>query len=193
MTVVPHSPLHEAADALRAGLPVVVPTDTVVGLGVAVGYAADARVLARIKGRDEAKPVAWLIGSAEDLDIYGEDVPGYAHDLAQEGWPGALTLIVKASSVVPQAYRSQAGTIGLRVPDSRTIKELIAKVGSPLAVTSANRAGEAAPCTLDGVTPEFAEQAHRAGAVFLFASGEGSGSASTVIDCTHPEPKTLRS
>ena len=193
MTVVPHSPLHEAADALRAGLPVVVPTDTVVGLGGGVGYAADARVLARIKGRDEAKPVAWLIGSAEDLDIYGEDVPGYAHDLAQEGWPGALTLIVKASSVVPQAYRSQAGTIGLRVPDSRTIKELIAKVGSPLAVTSANRAGEAAPCTLDGVTPEFAEQAHRAGAVFLFASGEGSGSASTVIDCTHPEPKTLRS
>ena len=55
MTVVPYSPLREAVDALRAGLPVVVPTDTVVGLGVAVGYAADARVLARIKGRDEAK------------------------------------------------------------------------------------------------------------------------------------------
>lgn len=185
--------ISDAVTALQAGRAAVFPTDTVVGLGVSVHHAEDAKALAAIKGRDEGKPIAWLIGSAEDLDVYGKDVPAYAHGLARDGWPGALTLIVAASSAVPEAYRSAAGTIGLRVPDSRTVKELIAKAGSPLAVTSANRAGEVAPCTLDELSPAFAEQARRAGTAFLFAREEGRGSASTVIDCTGQKPKTLRS
>ena len=110
--------LGEAACALAAGEAVVFPTDTVFGLGVSVKAAAGPRLLYDLKHRDAGKPVAWLVEGPETLDVYGRDVPAYARRLAETFWPGALTLVVRASAAVPAAFRSPAGTIGLRMPDS---------------------------------------------------------------------------
>lgn len=79
------------------------------------------RLLYDLKHRDAGKPVAWLVEGPETLDVYGRDVPAYARRLAETFWPGALTLVVRASAAVPAAFRSPAGTIGLRMPTARRL------------------------------------------------------------------------
>lgn len=149
--------MEGAARALRAGRPAAFPTDTVYGVGVAVEYAAGPQELFRLKRRDEGKPVAWLVGSPDDLLTYGDDVPDYVLRLARAFWPGGLTLVVRASERVPAAFQSAEGTIGLRMPASALALDLIRKVGCPLAATSANFSGEPAPGAFDELDPAFAQ------------------------------------
>lgn len=149
--------MEGAIRALRAGRPVAFPTDTVYGVGVAVEYAAGPQELFRLKRRDEDKPVAWLVGSPDDLLTYGDDVPDYVLRLARAFWPGGLTLVVRASERVPAAFQSAEGTIGLRMPASALALNLIRKAGCPLATTSANFSGEPAPGAFDELDPAFAQ------------------------------------
>ena len=125
--------------------PVIFPTETVYGLGVSVEAAASPEALYDLKERDRGKPVSWLVGGVDDLDRYGAHVPDLARRLARAYWPGPLTLIVEAGDAVPAAFRSAAGSIGLRMPDNDTALELIEAVGCPLATTSANISGLQAP------------------------------------------------
>ena len=131
---------REAVAALKRGEAVIFPTETVYGLGVSVEAAASPEALYDLKERDRGKPVSWLVGGADDLDRYGAHVPDLARRLARAYWPGPLTLIVEASDAVPAAFRSAAGSIGLRMPDNDTALELIEAVGCPLATTSSTPA-----------------------------------------------------
>lgn len=151
--------VEEAAAALSRGEAVVFPTDTVLGLGVSVDAAASPHLLFDIKQRDEGKPVAWLLGEAEDLRRYGADVPELAFKLAERFWPGPLTLVVRASEAVPPAFRGADGSIGLRMPDHPLALGLAKKLGCPLAVTSANIAGEPAPACVEELDFRIAEKA----------------------------------
>lgn len=183
--------LRDAAGALKRGKAVVFPTDTVYGLGVSVEAAAGPDVLYQVKERDRGKPIAWLVGAPADLDRYGTDVPELARALAARYWPGPLTLIVCASDAVPEAFRSQAGTIGLRMPDNATALALIGDVGCPLATTSANLSGHASPCSFAAIDPVLAA---RVSIVLPDAAGDDdkSGIASTVLDCTAASPRIVR-
>ncbi len=139
----------------------------------------------------------------EALCRYGCDVPVIARLAAAAFWPGPLTLIVRASDAVPPAFRSAAGTIGLRMPDDARALALIRAAGAPLATTSANPSGTPAPRTFSEVDSALAA---RAAAVvwegggedaFGIARGAGaesapSGCASTVLDCTTAPPRILR-
>ena len=182
------STVEQAADALRAGRPAIFPTDTVLGLGVSVRHAQTPAVLYDLKHRDGGKPVAWLVGSPDDILVYGKDVPAYAAAAARAFWPGALTLIVKASDQVPLAFRSEAGTIGLRMPDSACALELLGLVGCPIATTSANMSG--APSA--GAIVDLDEDLARRVGVVLVGKAEPSGVASTVVDCTGASPAVVR-
>ncbi len=190
--VVESAQVKAAARVLREGCPVAFPTDTVFGVGVSTKAQPDATALAHIKGRDEGKPVAWLVASPDALDVYGKDVPEYARKLAEDRWPGALTLVVRASDAVPEGFQSSAGTIGLRMPASAFARRLICEVGAPLAVTSANMAGDAAPSSAEELSPAFRERAAEAGALIVQSAQRGFGTASEVIDCTGATPKVLR-
>lgn len=210
--------LEEATRALAVGNAVVFPTDTVFGLGVSVSAAPGPQLLYDLKHRDAGKPVAWLVEGPEALDVYGRDVPAYARRLADAFWPGALTLVVRASDAVSRAFQSAAGTIGLRMPANEAALELIHAVGCPLAVTSANLSG--APDTARAEDLDRALVARTAG-LYLpdgvaaagtasgcveaapsvsarFAAGDrlvpppASGTASTVLDCTGEAPRVLR-
>ncbi|MFR1322152.1 MAG: FAD-dependent protein [Adlercreutzia equolifaciens] len=210
--------LEEATRALAVGNAVIFPTDTVFGLGVSVSAAPGPQLLYDLKHRDAGKPVAWLVEGPEALDVYGRDVPAYARRLADAFWPGALTLVVRASDAVSRAFQSAAGTIGLRMPANEAALELIHAVGCPLAVTSANLSG--APDTARAEDLDRALVARTAGlylpdgvaaagiasgcaeatpsASARFAAGDrlvpppASGTASTVLDCTGEAPRVLR-
>lgn len=177
--------ISQAVRALRRGEPIVFPTDTLYGLGVSIEHASDPDVLYRIKRRDERKPIAWLIADVDDLTRYGRAVPDFARALARTFWPGSLTLIVRASDEVPAAFRSQAGTIGLRMPDNPTALSLIRELGCPVATTSANVSGRKNALSFDALDEEVLSQV----ACALNDDERKSGVASTVVDCAsgdHP-------
>lgn len=177
----------QAIAALKEGQVIIFPTDTVYGIGVAVEHASSPRQIYDFKRRDEGKPIAWLVGGMHDLARYGKDVPDDAFKLANRYWPGALTLIVKASDAVPGVFRAQDGTIALRMPKSRMALELIGEVG-PIATSSANLSGDASSGGLDGIPEELLEKA----AAVVRDDGAGSGVASTVVDCSKGELFVLR-
>ena len=141
----------EAVAALKRGEAVIFPTETVYGLGVSVEAAASPEALYDLKERDRGKPVSWLVGGVDDLDRYGAHVPDLARRLARAYWPGPLTLIVEAGDAVPAAFRSAAGSIGLRMPDNATALALVRAAGCHLATTSANLSGRAAAGALDAL------------------------------------------
>lgn len=181
---------HEAIAALRRGEAVIFPTETVYGLGVSVEAAASPDVLYDLKERDRGKPISWLVGGVDDLDRYGAHVPDLARRLARAYWPGPLTLVVEAGGAVPAAFRSAAGSIGLRMPDNEAALELIEAVGCPLATTSANISGLQAPGAFDALDPDLAARV----SVVVPDDGDDdkSGVASTVLDCTVDPPRLLR-
>lgn len=183
-----------AVSALRSGKPVVFPTDTVCGLGVSMLHHASIERLYEIKGRSRNKPFQWLVKDASALEYYGADLQPYVRALADAFWPGALTLIVKASDSVSRSCASDTGTIGLRMPDDEVALGLIRELGCPIISTSANRSGEAASSTIEELDSDWLEAADVL-VVHGFSSLKGSSSkgiASTVVDCTKAQPEILR-
>jgi len=180
--------IEQIAAGLLAGEPALFPTDTVYGLGLAVGFAASPEILYDLKERDHGKPIAWLVGGEDALARYGEAVPAWVFALARAFWPGALTLVVKAGAAVPEAFRSPAGTIALRMPDNANALALIERVGVPLATTSANISGQAPPKSFDEIDTRLLAKVPLA----LRDYSAKSGLASTVVDCCGESPILIR-
>lgn len=185
--------LEEAVVLLRQGRSVVFPTDTVYGLGLSPVYAASPELLFRLKQRDESKPVAWLVDGPEALGEWGASVPDWARRLAEAHWPGALTLVVRASDRVPASFASAQGTIGLRMPASATTLALLEALEAPLATTSANISGGPAVSRAADLDLRLLAEVP----LLLPLDGEGGEGApdavaSTVVDCTGDGPVVLR-
>jgi tRNA threonylcarbamoyl adenosine modification protein (Sua5/YciO/YrdC/YwlC family) len=173
-----------ARRAVESGECIVLPTDTVYGIG-ADAYDADAvqRLLdAKGRGRDMPPPV--LIADPTGLKALTSDVPDEAHTLVQALWPGALTIICKAHPSLRMDLGETRGTVALRVPDHPLTRELLRQTG-PMAVSSANKTGHPAALTCD----EAVDQLGDAVAVYLDGGpvGGGSGKPSTIIDFTIKE------
>ena len=136
--------LDELASELRSGRVAIIPTDTVYGLAAVLDQPSGIEAIYALKGRPGQMPLPVL---AADLDavlsLLGQ-LPPAAVVLARHFWPGALTLVVPAPAALAAAAGSQDGTVGVRVPALGVARRLLARSG-PLAVTSANRHGEA-PC-----------------------------------------------
>ncbi len=160
-----HDNLGPAADCLTAGGLALVPTETVYGVGVAISaFAANLETpgpdtgygrIFTLKQRELTQTVPWLVDGPADLERYGKDVPHSICALAEKLWPGALTLVVPAADDVPSFMRAADGTVALRASASPVVQELIARCGSPLAVTSANTHGKPAPISFDEVEPRI--------------------------------------
>lgn len=174
--------MTDAVAALRAGLPVVLPTDTVYGLCGDPEQPVVAREIARLKGRDEAQPLALIAASAECLL---ERLPELD---ARMLLPGAYTLIVpNPERRYPWLTGERPETIGVRIPElPPATAELLSQVGVVVA-TSANAHGGSDPRSLDDVPEEI-----RRACGALVDAGELPGTPSTVLDLTGLEPKVLR-
>ena len=176
-----------AAEALRSGGVVLLPTDTVYGIAVVASTPGATGRLFALKERSEGQPVAVLVADrAQALAL--ADAPGDAAlRLMERLWPGPLTLVVRRS---PTASSLELGgdpaTVGLRCPDHDLVRALATEVG-PLATTSANRHRQPTPRTAAEAAASLV------GPVDLVVDGGRLGSvASTVVDLTGSEPKVLR-
>jgi L-threonylcarbamoyladenylate synthase len=168
-------PPHEAVAALKAGRVALVPTETVVGLVAAESGLPRIR---EIKGRDANKPIALLCASAREAFELTANVPPLAEHLAELYWPGPLTLVLDLPS---------GGTIGVRVPAGKAVRELLEAYGGPLYATSANVSGEPASAAPEDVDPQVVEAVD-----LVVEGGPGSGEASAVVDLSGGQLQLLR-
>ncbi len=147
--------LSAAAEILRHGGLVAVPTETVYGLAAnGMDPAAVARIY-QVKGRPEAKPLSLMVRDASAMARCCVDVPQAAYALADRFWPGPLTIVLRAGDAVPELVRAGGETVGLRCPDHPVTLELLRLAGTPLAAPSANPSGEPSPGTADEVLRYF--------------------------------------
>ncbi|GGK59868.1 L-threonylcarbamoyladenylate synthase [Ornithinimicrobium pekingense] len=179
--------LERAATAVREGRVVVLPTDTVYGVGAdAFDVVAVAMVLAaKHRGRDMPPPV--LVPNPRTVDGLAVDVPMYAKILMRQFWPGPLTVVVRAQPSLHWDLGETNGTVALRMPDDEVALALLSEVG-PMAVTSANVTGQPAATT----GQEALDQLGGAVSVYLEDGPRTGGLPSTIVDCTGQEPVVLR-
>lgn len=179
--------LDEAVDAIRAGRPVVLPTDTVYGLCTTAYREAPAEGIVRLKGRPAEQPLAL---ATPDVDLLLECVPelrGRMGVIARTLLPGPYTLVLRNPA---RRFRwlapGRPDTIGVRVPELAGDARAALQRAGAVVLTSANRHGGAEARTVDEVPEEI-----RAAAVVL-DGGELPGVPSTVIDFSGEEPQVLR-
>lgn len=179
--------IEAAAAAVRKGEVVVLPTDTVYGIGCDAfdGDAVAAVLAAKGRGRDMPPPV--LIPTARTALGLAMEIPDYAHTLMERFWPGPLTLVLKAHTSLSWDLGDTNGTVALRVPDNEVALAILGEIG-PMAVTSANTTGRPAARTVAEAQAMLGE----AVAVYLDGGPAADGDASTILDCTGAAPVTLR-
>lgn len=178
--------IRQAAEALRAGKLVVLPTDTVYGVAAQLDETAiDHIFAAKKRPPDRAVPV--LLADLEGIDLVACEFPEAARRLADAFWPGPLTLALPRRPDLPPNL-TQLPTVGVRVPDLAAARALIAEAGGALAVTSANRSDQPPACTVQSAIRYLAE----AVAVYLDGGPCAGGVPSTVVTFEGDELRVVR-
>jgi tRNA threonylcarbamoyl adenosine modification protein (Sua5/YciO/YrdC/YwlC family) len=179
--------IADAAAAIRRGELVVLPTDTVYGIGADAFSPNAVRRLLDAKGRGRDVPVPVLVGSWRTVNGLAEDLSDTAKDLIAAFWPGALTLVLRQGAGLTWDLGDARGTVAVRMPLHPVAIELLAETG-PLAVSSANRHGVEAAMTMN----EAQSQLGASVAVYLDGGPSADRTPSTIVDLTGPEPLVLR-
>jgi L-threonylcarbamoyladenylate synthase len=176
-----------AVEAVKSGELVVLPTDTVYGIGADAFTPHAVTALLNAKGRGRNVPPPVLVGSRHTLDGLVYSLPKTARDLADAFWPGALTIIVEHSPSLQWDIGDTGGTVGVRMPLHPVALEVLREVG-PMAVTTANKVGGPAPLTAEAAR----EQLEYSVRVYLEAGEAVDPAPSTIVDVTGDVPRVLR-
>ena len=181
------SDLARAGSYVRDGRILVVPTDTVYGIGCAADNPEAVAAVLAAKGRGRQMPPPVLVASADAIDSLCVDVPDAARTLARAFWPGGLTLILRARPDLGWDLGETGGTIGVRMPNQDALLRLLRDFG-PMAVTSANLTGQPPATSVEAAIGYFGA---RVGAYLDGGPTQGS-TASSIVDFAHDAPRALR-
>lgn len=180
--------ISAALTTIQAGGLVVLPTDTVYGLGAdAFSPQAVAGLLAA-KGRGRNMPPPVLVGSVRAASALAESLGAFGQDLIDEFWPGPLTLIFRASPTLRWDLGDTNGTVAIRMPLHPVALELLRRTG-PLAVSSANKTGSPATTTAAEAESQLGDSV----SVYLDGGPCTDNVPSTIVDLTGSVPRVLRS
>ncbi|MEV0645561.1 L-threonylcarbamoyladenylate synthase [Phytomonospora sp. NPDC050363] len=179
--------IEAAISAVRSGDLVVMPTDTVYGIGADAfkSWSVEALLRAKGRGRDMAPPV--LVGSRRTLDGLVLSLPSTARDLVAAFWPGALTVVVEHAPTLDWDLGDTDGTVAVRMPLHPVALEVLSETG-PMAVSSANKSGQPPAST----ATDAREQLGYGVSVYLEAGPSADIVPSTIVDCTGDVPILLR-
>ena len=177
-----------AAEIIKKGGLVAIPTETVYGLGA---NGLDEQAVAKIfeaKGRPQDNPLILHVDSPERIVDYAHHSPQAAFDLAERFWPGPLTIILPAKEFIPKRTTGGLSTVGLRCPDCAVTREIIRLAGVPVAAPSANISGKPSTTTAQHVLHDHD------GKIELIVDGGPCrvGVESTIVDLTERRPRLLR-
>lgn len=176
-----------ATAAVRAGRLVVLPTDTLYGIGCDAFDADAVASLLQAKGRGPDMPVPVLVGSWHTIDGLVYAVPQRTRDLIEAFWPGGLSLIVHHAPSLSWNLGTTRGTVMLRMPLHPVAIEVLRAIG-PMAVSSANISGQPPSTTVGQAREQLGESV----AVYLDGGPSALATASTILDLTGDAPRIRR-
>ena len=177
-----------AAEMIRSGELVAIPTETVYGLGA---NGLDENAVAKIfiaKGRPQDNPLILHISGPEQMELFCHHIPQKAYDLAEKFWPGPLTIVLPARDIVPKRTTGGLSTVAVRCPDNAVTREIIRLSGVPIAAPSANISGKPSTTTAEHVLHDHD------GKIAAVVDGGACrvGVESTIVDLTEERPRLLR-
>ncbi|HWD37574.1 MAG TPA: L-threonylcarbamoyladenylate synthase [Fimbriimonas sp.] len=180
--------ISEAAEALRSGKLVGMPTETVYGIAASALDESAVRRTFEIKGRPADNPLIIHVPSLfAALDV-AEGMPDFAHELASRFWPGPLTLVLPKRSHVSDLVTGGLPTVAVRVPKNVVAQQLLEAAGVPVSAPSANRFMGISPTSAEDIDLAIAEELE----LILNGGPTEFGIESTVVDCTMSTPRILR-
>jgi len=179
--------LDTASQAARSGQLVVLPTDTVYGIGCDAFSSTAVAALLTAKGRGRDMPVPVLVGSARTVAGLTESLSDTAHALIEAFWPGPLTIVVRHAPSLAWDLGDAGGTVAIRMPLHPLAIELLNRVG-PMAVSSANLSGEPPPTTVAQAQAQLGESVP----VYLDGGPCAAAVPSTIVDLSTDTPRMLR-
>jgi L-threonylcarbamoyladenylate synthase len=177
-----------AAEIIKNGGLVAIPTETVYGLGA---NGLDEQAVAKIfeaKGRPQDNPLILHISGPEQIELFCHHIPQKAYDLAEAFWPGPLTIVLPAKECVPKRTTGGLSTVAVRCPDHAAAREIIRLAGVPIAAPSANISGKPSTTTAQHVLHDHD------GKIDMIVDGGPCrvGVESTIVDLTEELPRLLR-
>lgn len=169
--------IKQAAEYIRAGELLAFPTETVYGLGADAMQAAAVEKVFLAKGRPADHPLLIHISRIEQVEMLAADIPDIARQLMERFWPGPLSIILPAGSLVPEIVRGGKIGVGFRMP-SHPVSIALINAAGPIAAPSANRYGRPSPTSADHVRQDLDGRI----AAVLDAGETGTGLESTIVD-----------
>jgi L-threonylcarbamoyladenylate synthase len=177
--------IRYAADQVRAGEVLGMPTDTFYGLAADPFNLRAVERVYEIKSRSRHKPLSLLIADVDQAEELARPLPEEFYRLARKYWPGPLTIIVKAASRLPLKVTANTGNVALRVPNARIPLAVVQAASIPITATSANLSGESECTTAEAVRDQLQ------GRISIIVDGGTSPRevASTIVDLTDEDAR----
>lgn len=180
--------IPRAAEILKNGGLVAIPTETVYGLGASALNEAALKKIFEVKGRPADNPLIIHVSSSDELEKWCRNIPAAAYRLAEVFWPGPLTLLLEKKPVIPSLVTAGLSTVAVRCPRHPLTLELIKQSGVPIAAPSANISGKPSPTTAGHVMSDIGGKIE----AVLDGGPCSVGLESTIVDMTVKPPSILR-
>ena len=190
----PADPQHirGAAARLRAGGLVAMPTETVYGIGADASNEAAVRRIFEVKGRPADHPLIVHLHDRSQLEDWAIVDHDYVLPLLDAEWPGPLTVVLRRAPQALDVVTGGQDTVAIRVPNHPVALDLLAEFGGGVAQPSANRFGRPSPTSAAHVIEELGPHLDPDRDLVLDGGDTQVGLESTIVDCTGPQPRTLR-
>lgn len=180
--------LQRAVTLLQQGQVIALPTDTIYGIGAPAFNKEAVAQIYRLKQRPVHKAIPVFVPTIDSLSRVCQNIPAAVYPLLRRYWPGGLTVVLPASTALPGIVTHHEPTVAVRIPDHPVVKSLLALMGQPLAVTSANLSTQPTPTTAEGIKAQLGPDLP----LVLDDGPAAGGIASTIVDFTQVPPRILR-
>jgi tRNA threonylcarbamoyl adenosine modification protein (Sua5/YciO/YrdC/YwlC family) len=182
--------IRQVADILENGGIIIYPTDTVYAMGCDISATRSIEKIARFKGLNPKNPdLSLIFHDMSQLSEYTIIRDNTVFKLLKRNLPGPFTFIVQANNQIPKLFKNKKKTVGIRIPDSKIVLELVRELGRPIITTSIHDPDQVLEYSTD---PELIYEKYRDFADAVIDGGYGNNEASTIVDCTGEETEIVR-
>jgi tRNA threonylcarbamoyl adenosine modification protein (Sua5/YciO/YrdC/YwlC family) len=182
--------VETVVEVLNKGGIVVFPTDTIYGMGCSIKHIKTVDRISRLKvNKKNRSNYSIIVNNLSMLAEFTKPINNHLFRMMKKNLPGPFTFILEANNNIPKLFQSKKRTIGIRIPDNDIILTIVKELGHPVLTTSIRDEDKIVEYTTD---PELIHEKYAEQVDIVIDGGYGDNTASTVVDCTGPEPEIIR-